>query len=74
MTKEIDSFDERKNTLCQPCIEGKEHKENFSTQCAQRAIQLLEFIHSDICGPMQVGTHSGCTYFITFIDDLRRYC
>nr|PNR50093.1 hypothetical protein PHYPA_011990 [Physcomitrium patens] len=32
MAKGIDSFDERKITLYQPCIEDKQHKEKFPTQ------------------------------------------
>jgi hypothetical protein len=32
-------------------------------------MEILEIIHSDICGPFQTHIHIGCTYFITFIDD-----
>lgn len=35
---------------------------------------MLEIIHSDICGLMQVGTHTMHTYFNMFIDDFLRYC
>jgi hypothetical protein len=36
-------------------------------------MEILEIIHSDICGPFQTHIHIGCTYFITFIDDKSRY-
>lgn len=74
VSKGIEPFDEKQLTLRQPCIEGKQHKEKFPKQGARRANELLELIHSDICGPMQVGTHLGYLYFITFIDDLSRFC
>jgi hypothetical protein len=36
-------------------------------------MEILEIIHSDICGCLQTHIHIGCTYFITFIDDKSRY-
>ena len=30
-------------------------------------------MHSDVCGPMNISTRGGYSYFITFIDDLSRY-
>lgn len=52
MTKKIDIFDEKKITLCQNCIEDKQHKEKFHIQDVQWSAQLLELIHSDIYGLM----------------------
>ena len=34
---------------------------------------LLNLIHSDLCGPMPVPSHAGSRYFVTFIDDKSRY-
>ena len=39
----------------------------------ERATNLLEIIHTDVCGPMSVEARSGYRYFLTFIDDLSRY-
>ena len=36
----------------------------------ERASDLLEIIHTDVCGPMSVGVRSGYRYFLTFTDDL----
>ena len=69
ISRGIDSFNENDMTFCQSCIIGKQHKQNIPKGGVTRATQLLELIHSHICGPTQVGTHSGCKYFITFIDD-----
>ena len=39
----------------------------------ERASDLLEIIHTDVCGPMSVEACGGYRYFLTFIDDLSRY-
>ena len=39
----------------------------------ERATNLLEIIHTDVCGPMSVEACGGYHYFLTFIDDLSRY-
>ena len=39
----------------------------------ERAKDLLELIHSDICGPLNVKTYRGMEYLITFTDDYSRY-
>jgi len=41
---------------------------------SQRSSELLEIIHSDICGPMRVESNGKTRYFITFIDDYSRWC
>ena len=38
-----------------------------------RAADLLELVHSDVCGPMSLTAHGGFSYFVTFTDDLSRY-
>ena len=39
----------------------------------ERATDLLEIIHTDVCGPMNIEARSRYHYFLTFIDDLSRY-
>ena len=39
----------------------------------ERASDLLEMIHVDVCGPMSVEACGGYRYFLTFTDDLSRY-
>ena len=39
----------------------------------ERATDLLEIIHTDVCGPMSVEARGGYRYFLTFTDDLSRY-
>ena len=38
-----------------------------------RAKEVLDFIHTDLCGPMSTSARGGYEYFITFIDDYSRY-
>lgn len=75
MSKGIETFDENKITLCTPCIQGKKHKKfknhnkKIPKEGGHRSTELFRIVHFDINGPLQTGTHSGCEYFITFIDD-----
>ena len=38
-----------------------------------RSKEVLELVHSDLCGPMNIQARGGFEYFITFIDDYSRY-
>ena len=57
--------------ICVDCIKGKqiEHTKKGTT----RSTQLLEIVHTDICGPFDVNSFTKERYFITFIDDYSRY-
>ena len=39
----------------------------------ERATDLLEIKHTDVCGPMNIEARGGYRYFLTFTDDLSRY-
>ena len=39
----------------------------------ERATDLLEIIHTDVCDPMSVKARGVYRYFLTFTDDLSRY-
>ena len=58
--------------VCIECIKGKQTK-HITKKPATRSSQLLELIHTDICGPFDAPSWSGEKYFITFIDDYSRY-
>ena len=38
-----------------------------------RAKEVLELVHTDLCGPISTSARGGYEYFITFIDDYSRY-
>jgi len=57
--------------VCIQCIKGKQtDKRNFN---AERAKDVLELIHTDICGPFPSSSWNGQRCFITFIEDYSRY-
>ena len=67
----IDRFLESLDT-CEPCLMGKMTKTPFS-ETMERATDLLEIIHTNVCGPMNIEARGGYRYFLTFTDDLSRY-
>ena len=56
---------------CVECFKGK--MTNKRKKTAVRSKELLELIHTDICGPFKHQTICGNVYFITFIDDFSKY-
>ena len=62
-----ESFD-----ACEPCLFGKMTKTLFS-RTMEQATDLLEIIHTDVCGPMSVDARGEYQYFLTFTNDLCRY-
>lgn len=63
-----------KNILnCSVCLEGKMSKMKFPQKSFNRAKQVMDMVHSDVCGPMQTTSPSGKRYVLTFIDDYSRY-
>ena len=58
---------------CEACILGKMQRNSCPKVSSNRASRLLELIHTDVCGPMQVPSIGGNRYFVTFTDDFSRY-
>ncbi|KAK9941415.1 hypothetical protein M0R45_018018 [Rubus argutus] len=58
--------------ICEECVVGKQHREQFPKGKAWRAQRPLELIHSDICGPINPTSNGEKRYFISFIDDYSR--
>ena len=59
-------------TSCTGCILGKAHRSAIPTKSETRASKLLELVHSDVNGPIEVPSLGGSRYFVTFIDDFSR--
>ena len=68
----LESLDYESLDACEPCLMGKMTKTPFS-RTMERATDLLEIIHADVCGPMSVKAHGKYRYFLNFTDDLSRY-
>ena len=58
--------------VCESCLEDKMTKRPFNAK-GRRAQDLLELVHSDVCGPMSIQARGGYEYFITFTDDYSRF-
>ncbi|RVW42870.1 Retrovirus-related Pol polyprotein from transposon TNT 1-94 [Vitis vinifera] len=67
----LDSLDFSDFDICVECIKGKQTK--TKKLGANRATDVLELIHTNICGPYPTASWNGQQYFITFIDDYSRY-
>ena len=68
----LTSFDFESFDTCEACLMGKLARALFNGN-VERASDLLEIIHTDVCGPMSIPARGGFLYFITFTDDLSRY-
>ena len=60
-------------SICTPCISGKQHRDPFPPQATHRAIGVLDRVHCDLHGPINVTTFSGKRYWVSFIDDYSRF-
>src|SRR3954469_1472579 len=68
----LESLDYESLDACEPCLLGKMTKTPFSGTM-ERATDLLEIIHTDVCDPMNIKARDKYHYFLTFTDDLSRY-
>lgn len=60
--------------LCKDCITGKQQREIIPKRSNYRPSQILQLVHSDLCGPITPESSSEMRYIITFIDDFSRKC
>ncbi|KAJ9546463.1 hypothetical protein OSB04_019006 [Centaurea solstitialis] len=68
----LGTFDFKPFSNCESCLSGKMTKHPFNKD-NERANDLLEIIHTDVCGPFSHEARGGYRYFITFTDDFSRY-
>ena len=68
----LTSFDFESFDTCEACLMGKLARTPFNGN-VERTSDLLEIIHTDVCGPMSIPASGGFLYFITFTNDLSRY-
>ena len=58
---------------CEGCLFGKMSKLPFPKRSNHHAKDLLEIVHTDLCGPMEIPSHGGSRYVLMFTDDCSRY-
>ena len=60
-------------SVCECCLEGKSARAPFPAVTERKSTQILDIVHTDLCGPMQTSTPSGNRYVMHLIDDFSRY-
>ena len=68
----LESLDYESLDACGTCLMGKMTKTPFFGTM-ERATDLLEIIHTDVCNSISVEARGVYCYFMTFTDDLSRY-
>ena len=58
--------------LCKDCLVGKQHKSSIPKKNNWRAVEILQLVHADICGPINPISNNKKRYLLTFIDDFNR--
>jgi hypothetical protein len=54
--------------VCRGCTLGKHAKATFPSN-EHKSKEILDLLHSDVCGPMLVASVIGSMYYVSFIDD-----
>ena len=61
-------------SFCEGCAQAKQTRKAFKPIGEVRTNDIMELVHSDVCGPMSIASYGGARYFVTFIDDYSRIC
>ncbi len=57
---------------CEGCIKGKSIRGAFTEKKEISSKNVLDLVHTDVCGPFSTKSAGGAKYFVTFIDDFSR--
>ena len=60
-----------KNTICKQCQLGKMSRSSFKSK-NYTSSEILELVHTDLCGPINPLSYYGARYYILFVDDYSR--
>ena len=58
---------------CEGCALGKHTRYPFPKNGSNKTKEVLELVHSDVCGPMNKVSVGGSVYYVTFVDDYRKF-
>lgn len=62
-----------KSLQCETCMKAKTTRLPFPKKALKKSNKVLELIHTDVCGPMQVESFGKKKWLLTIIDDFSRY-
>ena len=63
----------KKDGLCESCQIGKQLKKSHKVLQQITTTRILELLHMDLMGPMQVESIGGRKYIFVCVDDFSRY-
>ena len=67
----VPDFSSEHHELCKGCILGKYTKTAFPSSDSG-VVEILDLIHSYVCGPMSLASLTRSLYYVVFIDDFSR--
>nr|GEX83381.1 reverse transcriptase domain-containing protein [Tanacetum cinerariifolium] len=62
-----------KDQLCSSCKLSKAKRSTFKSKAVPSSNERINFLHMDLCGPMQVASINGKKYILVIVDDYLRY-
>nr|GEX55176.1 hypothetical protein [Tanacetum cinerariifolium] len=62
-----------KDHLCSACQLGKSKKHTHKPKTENTNLEVLNTLHTDLCGPMRVQTINGNKYILVIVDDYSRF-
>ena len=60
-------FIDKPERVCEGCIFGKQHRENFLLEKSYTTCTPLDIVHSHICGPMQTSSVGACNHMMHLV-------
>ena len=70
--KFFDFYDFESYETCESCVMDKMIKTLF-TGYRERMSDILDFVYTNVCGPISTQARGGYSYFITVTDDMSRF-
>jgi len=59
--------------VCETCLKGKMTRKSFPKKSMHQSKEILDLVHTDVCGPRQTIIPGKKPYLLTMIDDYSRY-
>ena len=59
------------NNMCKQCQLGNMARSSFKSK-NHTSSEVLELVHTDLCGPITPQSYCGARYYILFVDDYSR--
>src|ERR1039457_4760237 len=70
--EELVSYTNPTPSMCEACIFGRQARLPF-IHSVEKNYDLVELVHSDVCGPMHIPSLGGARYVLTFTDHKSQY-